>query len=118
VLPGRFAVSTGISDVTIGLTAIVAAYRLVSHSGAAKRGLVTWHLVGILGLIISGGLGILTSPSPAGLLAITPTSQAMNSLPLSLVPTFLGPVVLILHLMALSIAFRQKNGAAADPGPS
>lgn len=109
VLPGRFAIPTGISDVAVGLTAVVAAFRLVSNAGAAKRGFVTWHLFGILGLIVSGSLGILTSPMPAGLLATTPTSQAMNSLPLSLVPTFLGPVVLILHLMALSIAFQQAK---------
>ena len=56
-----------------------------------------------------GSVGLPGAPSPAGLLAITPTSQAMNSLPLSMVPTFLGPVVLILHLMALTIAFKQSK---------
>ena len=81
----------------------------------ATRDLESEHVLGILGLIVSGGLAILTSPTPLGVLAASVTSQAMSDFPLSLVPTFLGPVVLILHLTALTIARDRRQVARMLP---
>ena len=106
-LPAAFAIPTGLSDVTIGSTALIAVSRLVSRDGVPKRGFILWHRFGVFALLVSGGTGILTSPTPLGIFASDVTSQAMSRFPLSLVPTFLGPVVLILHLMALAIAHEQ-----------
>ena len=47
-------------------------------------------MLGIAALLISGSMAILTSP------------PAMTEFPLSLVPTFLGPNMLLLHLTALT----------------
>jgi hypothetical protein len=82
-LPASFGIVTGTSDVMVGLTALLAAHHLSEH--VLRR----WHLFGIGGLVLSGGIGILTAP------------PAMSGFPLSLVPTFLGPLMLLLHLTAL-----------------
>src|SRR5262249_26712734 len=108
-LPPAFAIPTALSDVTIGSAALIAASRLVSADGVPKPAFALWHRFGVFGLLVSGGMGILTSPTPLGILASDITSQAMCRLPLSLVPTFLGPVVLILHLMALAIAYERPR---------
>jgi hypothetical protein len=52
-LPGVYAVTTGVTDITFGITSYYMAGR--------RRGLVYWHALGVLAQIISGGLGILTS---------------------------------------------------------
>lgn len=113
-LPGIFAITTGASDMTIGATALVVS-RLVSKNVVPRGRFPLWHLLGIAALMIDGGLGVLTSPTPLGVLATGVTSQAMSDFPLSLVPTFLGPVVLILHLAALAIARQRRQVASALP---
>lgn len=96
VLPGLFAIPTGSIDVTIGITAPIIAIVLVSGR-TPRHWFATWHVCGILGMMVSGTLGIIASP------------RAMSGFPLGLVPTFLGPVTLILHLMALSISLSGRN---------
>ena len=94
-LPGIYAVTTGVTDITFGLTSYYVAGR--------RRGIVYWHALGVFAQMISGGLGILTSGTELGLLAGGVTSQAMSEFPLSLVPLFFGPVTLIFHLIAFCI---------------
>jgi len=66
-------------------------------------GIRRWHMFGIAALIVSGGSGVLTSP------------PAMSAFPLSLVPTFLGPVMLLLHLAALAVI--SSASPANSPPP-
>ena len=102
-LPAIQAIPTAVSDMSIGLTAPIAATR----TGAAFR---LWHLAGFSFLVMSVGLGVLTSP-PLRRPDEGPTSQAMAVFPLSLVPTFLGPAVLLAHLAALVRAERDWEPA-------
>jgi hypothetical protein len=46
-------------------------------------------------------LGVLSSPSPLGILAGDVTTQAMGRFPLSLIPTFFVPLLAIFHLISL-----------------
>src|SRR5262249_589429 len=68
-LPPAFAIPTALSDVTIGSAALIAASRLVSADGVPKPAFALWHRFGVFGLLVSGGMGILTSPTPLGILA-------------------------------------------------
>jgi hypothetical protein len=102
VLPAAFALPTAATDIASGLTALIAGFTMTRRNGAPKRGLLAYHCFGMLGLLISGTMGVLTSPGPLGALAHLGSSQAMAGFPLSLVPTFLGPVMLLLHLIALA----------------
>ena len=102
-LAGAYAIPTIMADASIGLTAPLVACRL----DPAGREFRLWHAAGLSFLVMSVGLGALTSP-PLQKLGDGPTSQAMADFPLSLVPTFLGPMVLLAHLAALA---RVKRSA-------
>jgi hypothetical protein len=107
-LPGLFAITTGATDFTVGITSLLVAYKLISKDGMAKPGVTHWHTLGMLAALTSGTMGILTSGTPLGLLAGGVTSQAMSAFPLNLVPLYLGPVALIFHLIALCILHKER----------
>lgn len=90
LFPASFAYVTGVTDLMWGATSLIAASVLVSDSDTPKKGFVGWHLAGFLALVASSLTGALTSP--------------MGPFPFSFIPTFLGPIVLVSHLMACNIA--------------
>jgi hypothetical protein len=104
ILPLVFAIPTGVMDVLLASTSFLVAARLVSPDGHPKPGFFAWHIAGLASLAISAILAILTSPTRFGLLKGDITSQPMTWFPMSLVPVFIGPVVLIFHLLALTAA--------------
>jgi hypothetical protein len=114
-LPAEFAIPTGISDISVGISAPIAASILLSATRTPGVGFLIWHLLGVLGLMISGTMGVLTSPAPIGILAPETTSQAMADFPLNLVPTFLGPLILVFHLAALCIIFDRYTKSRSLP---
>jgi hypothetical protein len=109
ILPSVFALPTGLTDLAAAVTAPLAAFLLVSSEGLPRRGLLWWHIFGVLAEFISGTMGVLTSPTPLGILAGSLTSQPVCGWPLSLTPTFVGPVTLIFHLMAFCIVYARRD---------
>lgn len=109
VLPVLFAIPTGLIDIAFAVTAFSVAARLVSDQGRARPGFVAWHILGLIGLGTSVTLAILTSSVRFGLVREGITSQAMAHFPMSLVPTFIGPLMVVCHLLAIV--------AARGPGP-
>ena len=61
-----------------------------------------WNVLGTLDLVTAVSLGVLASASPVGALAGDVTTRLMGQFPLSLVPTFFVPLLLILHLICLA----------------
>jgi hypothetical protein len=111
VLPPIFAVPTAWIDLAFALTSFFVAARLVSANGIARPGFVTWHFLGLLGLSISATLAILTSSERFGLVNAGITSQPMTWFPMSLVPVFIGPMVVIFHLLALTAEYANRKPA-------
>lgn len=103
VLPGMFALPAGWGDVFIGATALVAAAKLARPE--QRTGFITWQLLGISDLVIA-----LSTGAGAGFIAPNgiPTSP-MTALPLSLIPTFGVPLMLILHLICIAQARRWPS---------
>ena len=101
VLPAVFALPAGAGDIAIGLTAPLVAFGFLSRSPAPKRVLILWNVAGMLDLVVAVSLGILASPTPAGLLARGITTGALADFPLSLIPTFLVPFAFIAHLISI-----------------
>lgn len=97
VLPALFAIPTGLMDVTLAATSFLIASRFVRRDGRARRGFVLWHLCGLGALAISTILAV-----------VTPT-HAMTRFPMSLVPVFIGPMVLICHLLALTAVYENRE---------
>jgi hypothetical protein len=115
VLPAIFAVPTGVIDVAFAITSLFVAARLVSANGKARPSFIAWHFLGLLGLAVSVALAVLTSSEHFGLVGAGVTSQAMTRFPMSLVPVFIGPMVLIFHLLALAAAYENRNSSRRLP---
>ncbi len=98
-LPGTFALPAGWGDFAIGVTAPLVAWYW--RPTFPTRTFVIWNLLGSLDLVGAVSLGVLSSATPIGILAGDVTTRLMGQFPLTLIPTFFVPLLLILHLIAL-----------------
>ena len=103
ILPGIFVLPAGWGDMAIGATAPLVALKL-AHSDH-RRGFVLWQALGMLDLVMAVSLGTLAGlMSPDGI-----TTAAMTVLPLSLIPTFAVPLLIILHVICIAQARRWSE---------
>ena len=96
-LPGAFALPAGWGDFAIGITAPVVAWYW--KRPFPKRTFIVWNVLGSLDLVSAMTLGVLASASPVGVLAGDVSTRLMGQFPLSLIPTFFVPLLLIFHLI-------------------
>ena len=99
-LPGAFALPAGLGDFAIGITAPVVAWYW--KRPFPYRTFIVWNVLGSLDLVSAMTLGVLASASPVGVLAGDVSTRLMGQFPLSLIPTFFVPLLLILHLICLA----------------
>jgi hypothetical protein len=104
-LPAGFALPAGVGDLLVGATAPLVARFIVPRLPAARRLYVAWTAFGIADLVVAVSSGVLHSASPVGIFAGALTTAMMGALPLSIIPTFLVPLAVILHVAALQVAF-------------
>ena len=110
LLPGAFAWPAGLGDIAIGVTAPWVALALVRRPGfATSRVFVAWNLFGILDLVVAVGTGGMHSALAS---AGEVTTGPMADLPLVLIPAYLVPLFIMLHLAALFQARRQASSKA------
>lgn len=114
ILPGVFALPAGWGDIAVGATAPFVAWAISTPRGLPKLVFVTWNLLGTLDLIIAVSLGILASASPLGILAGEATTELMGKFPLSMIPTFFVPLLIIFHLIALGRAAQGGSLAVSS----
>lgn len=107
VLPRTFALPAGWGDIAVGLTApFVAAYLATpKHRGV----FIAWHFAGLLDLVMAISLGILSTTS-GGI-----GMGAMTVLPLSLVPSFIVPLLAIAHIVAIAEAAGWASLRRSEP---
>lgn len=100
LLPGLFAWPAGFGDIFIALTAPFVAILLATP---ARRGsFLVWQVLGIADLVNAVALGTLASViDPHGI-----STSAMTVLPLSMIPTFGVPLLLIVHIISIAQARR------------
>jgi hypothetical protein len=96
-LPGVFALPAGWGDFAIGVTAPLVAWYW--KRPFPSKTFILWNLLGSLDLVLAVTLGVLASATPVGVLAGDVTTRLMGQFPLSLIPTFFVPLLLILHLI-------------------
>jgi hypothetical protein len=117
VLPGAFAWPAGLGDIAIGVTAPLVALALLRKPGfATGRVFVAWNVLGILDLVVAVSTGgLLSALAAPGEVA----TRAMAMMPLVLIPAYLVPLFVMLHLTALFQARRQAStqrvGGPAEP---
>src|SRR5207302_1535160 len=110
LLPGVFALPAGWGDIAIGATAPLAALKLANFS--RRRCFTFWQILGIFDLVIAVTLGTTArwiSPNEA-------TTAIMTGLPMSLIPTFAVPLLIILHIICIAQARRWKAGEHSHVG--
>jgi hypothetical protein len=111
ILPRDFALSAGWGDIAIGATAALVAFRLATPRHRAS--FITWQLLGMADLIVAVTLGATTNLlHPQGI----PTTP-MTVLPMSLIPTFAIPVLLVVHIICIAQAWRWKRSASESNLP-
>jgi hypothetical protein len=110
-LPAIFAVPAGLGDIAIGVAAPFVAWRLSRHRG--HRGAVRFNVLGIVDLVVAVGIGLLAAPGPANLLSVTPSTEAVATLPLVLIPGTVVPLAVALHV--ISLPRLQPNHRATRP---
>jgi hypothetical protein len=98
-LPGVFALPAGWGDFAIGVTAPLVAWYW--KRPFPSKTFILWNVLGSLDLVLAVTLGVLASATPVGVLAGDVTTRLMGQFPLSLIPTFFVPLLLILHLISL-----------------
>jgi hypothetical protein len=114
-VPALWALPAGLGDVAIGASAFWVASRLDAPGG--RRRAVIFNLLGLLDLVVAVGLGTTITPGPTQLFTVTPSTEMLTHFPLVLVPTFLVPLAIMLHVVSLwqlrGAAWRAPQPAAA-----
>jgi hypothetical protein len=98
-MPALWALPAGIGDVIVGGAAFWVASQLDRPNGTRRA--VMFNLFGLADLVVAVGLGIMTAAGPTQVFQTTPTSELATRFPLVLVPAFLVPLAVMLHLVSL-----------------
>jgi hypothetical protein len=106
-LPSAFALPAGWGDIAMAATAPLAALCIPPRTDARRRLFIAWNLV--------GAVDILNAVSTAGRLRFRNPADmaAMTEFPLSLVPTFLVPLILITHIILVAQVWKRRDPQAA-----
>ena len=98
-LPAEFAVKAGWGDILVAATALAVA--LLSMKGATSwYAVLVWNVFGLLDILY-----VITTPlrlmrqGPGAMDAFTQLTSALTQLPLSLLPTFLVPLIIASHIL-------------------
>jgi hypothetical protein len=125
-MPGLFAWPAGIGDVLVGTLAIVVA--IAYARGPERNGdlVFAWNILGLTDLIVAVATGMLTASSPIQQFAFDVPNELIGSFPLILIPTYLVPLSVLLHLASLTklrktvhrIELQRARVAYADSMPT
>jgi hypothetical protein len=113
-LPAVFAIPAGAGDVFVGLAAPSVALASIRKSPNADKLLRRWNLFGLADLAVALLTGFLSSPSPVQILALDHPNQLVTQYPLVIVPVFLVPIAILLHLAS----FRRLKQTRLNPAQS
>lgn len=109
-LSGPFPFFAGLGDMITGAFAIPLALRMGGPKEPSARAIARWNTFGVLDLIFAVALAITSAAgSPLQLIHAGVGSQAMQYLPLCLVPTVLVPLYLLTHaIIAAQLRARAR----------
>jgi hypothetical protein len=106
-LPGQFAWPAGVGDIAIGLSAPFVGLAYARSPRKAAGLVAAWNVFGILDLIVAVGTGFMTAPSRFLFLDVQPTSELITVLPMVMIPVYLVPLSIVLHLASLAKLRRE-----------
>ncbi len=112
--PGLFALPAGLGDVAIGISApfVALAYARNPHGNAGA--VSTWNILGILDLVVAVTMGFLTSPSAIAPIQVHPTSELITAMPMVMIPVYMVPLSIVLHIASLVKLHREEGRAKGN----
>jgi hypothetical protein len=120
MLPAGFAIPEGLGD-AVAAAGAVALLPGLRRGTASRTWLLLWNTFGLADLLSALIVGILYSNGPLGVLSGGGvTTELMVTFPVSLIPTFLVPLFILLHLLTFARLARphvsiERDGAIANP---
>jgi hypothetical protein len=104
-LPYAFAVPGGIGDMLVAVLAVGVALVTDARATRGRRLLIAWNVVGLIDILMvvgTAGRSFVVDP---------PSMVALLRFPLSLVPTFLVPIIIATHVILFARVWRMSEGA-------
>jgi hypothetical protein len=111
LLPGTFAWPAGVGDLIVGAYAPFVVLAIARRTAGWHRHVMILNVLGLLDFAGAVGGGVLSGSSPIGILRGDVTTDIMQQLPLSLIPTFAVPFWIVLHIISLIQASRARGTA-------
>ena len=102
MLPGLFAWPAGLGDVLVGVLAPVVGIAYARRPRENGDLVAAWNIFGMVDLIVAVTTGFLTSPSPLQRFAFDRPNEIISVFPLVLIPAFLVPASMLLHVASLA----------------
>lgn len=99
--PTVFAFPAGIRDTLVGVSAVAVVALLRLRRPGAGRYVALWNGFGIANLALAGTLGFLSSPGRFNVLSSDAPNFLITAYPLVLIPVFVVPLSILLHLSSL-----------------
>ena len=112
-LPAPFAPSAGWGDIFIGVTALPVAWAMLRFGPRARALALVWNTIGIADLVNAVALGALSAPGPLQVFAGPPSSALMTTLPWLLIPRFLVPCLMFVHVVIFDRLAKTEAAAPA-----
>jgi hypothetical protein len=106
--PALFAFSAGLGDVAVGVAAVFVLRSMIDGHPNWRRRVLLLNLGGLLDFVGAIATGVLTSNSSLGLFAPATPMPSMGMMPLSLIPSFMVPLWVIIHFASL-LQLRQAR---------
>lgn len=108
--PAEFALPAGIGDIAVGLLAPIAGIVYARRQRDAAAIVRAWNFLGLTDLIVALTTGFLSAPSQLQRLAFDRPNTLIGAFPLVIIPVFLVPLSILLHLASL-YKLRQTHAA-------
>lgn len=112
-LPGTFAWPAGIGDLIVAGYAPFVVLAISRRPSGWHKHVVLLNVLGLLDFVGAIGGGVLSGSSPIGILRGAVTTDIMQELPLSMIPTFAVPFWIVLHIISL-IKLRNPQAAMVE----
>jgi len=114
-LPAPFAPIAGWGDILVGMLAIPVAWVAARFGSRADGTVLLWNILGIADLVAAVGLGAMSSPGPLRIFMQELGGAIMTSVPWIIIPCFLVPALIALHLVTFYKLPTQLAAATASP---
>lgn len=108
VLPVQMTLEGRNPDMLIGITAPLVAYFGIQKGKLPRWAIIGWNFIGLGFLFNIVTIAVLSVPGPLRFFMNEPANTLVMEFPFQLIPTFLVPLALFLHLFSLRQLLRKQ----------